>query len=383
MTLIATLPGSTRADIVLPIAQNPAASETSATVQRATRPVRQAPEGHGLAAASAAASSAIDNSALGTKLLELGDRLRTGPHNVVSDNGEKIVWLVRSLAKTDEPTKAAVMRKLAELARAQVPEALTFMGFAAEGGYFGVERSPLKAAALYSAAAQEGYQPALYNLALMSAYGRGRTRDLPAAAQLLRTALSVAPDASGRVCGMASFIAWRQHDAVLQAQASGDCASPLAGLALASSRTDAHAALTPQLAQRLRDSLATGVDDALPLIELLAARQAAEDTSFTYCRWALIHRYWLRTDTQGVAESAEACIDAMAKPNSSVARMAPVARQMAVAGLATGVPADIEAIKAARKSNEFRYGMAVPYLPFGQVDVEWFASVLTARGSGS
>jgi len=375
------------ADLVLPGGDEASASGAPSIARPGPEPrargVFDAPAGHGLAAMSAAASSALSSSSLGVKLLELGDQLRSGPHNVASDDGEKVIWLIRSVPKADDATRTAVLRKLADLARQQVPEALTFMGFAAENGIFGVERSPLKAAALYSAAAQKGYQPALYDLALMAAYGRGRARDLGAADQLLRTALSVGSDRSGRVCGMASFIAWRRHDLVGQGFASRDCDSPLAGLAIAASRPGVRPSLTAGLAQQLRASLFTGVDDALFVLESLAARDAADDTSFTYCRWALVHRFWTRPDTEGLAESAAQCVETMAKPNSSVARLAPVARQMAATGLTLDVPSEIHGIKVARKSNTFRYGMAVPYLPFGQDDVDLFASVLTIQGGGS
>ncbi|WP_254221898.1 hypothetical protein [Burkholderia multivorans] len=75
--------------------------------------------------------------ALLPKANQLGERLRFGDHNVVSNDGETVVmWMIEAANATGEKRKA-LLAKLAELSARGVPEAMTFQGFASEYGLFG------------------------------------------------------------------------------------------------------------------------------------------------------------------------------------------------------------------------------------------------------
>jgi TPR repeat protein len=158
------------------------------------------------AAAVAQAKSALP------KATEVGTQLKYGTHNVVSSDGETYVtWMIEA-ASAKPAERQALLGKLTDLAARRSPEAMTFQGFIAEYGLFGAPRNVARALDWYRAAAAMNYQPALYNLALAAAYGKGQAADLNTAGALVAQAAQIAPEASYRVCGFGAFIAYRRGD---------------------------------------------------------------------------------------------------------------------------------------------------------------------------
>ena len=330
-------------------------------------------------AARATSARVIDGGSLETRLLTLANSMRgSGPHAVSSKMGEKVIAMIRMLPKADVDAREVILERLQGLAKDGIPEAVTFLGFAAEEGAFGVARQPQTAAQLYRAASQAGYQPALYDLALMYAYGRGIPRNLQEAKALLERASTAGPEGSNRVCGMGSFIAYRLNDQAAMRSLSEGCSGPLPALAIAATST---ATDRGRLVDRLRGSIASGVDDGYVALEVVTRRDAANDTTFSYCLWSLVNRYRSQPTSPAIATSAANCVDAMAAPGSKVASLEPVARQQAAVGLAHLVSAQVQALSAERKGNRFRYGMPVPFLPFTQDDVDLFASAVDAHAN--
>ena len=281
--------------------------------------------------------------------------------------------MIRMLPKADAETREALLRRIVELAKDRVPEALTFLGFAAEEGAFGIPKQPEKAARLYRAAGQAGYQTALYDLALMNAYGRGMPRNLRDAESLLTNAVSVGAEGSNRVCGMASFVAYRLGDRAGMRNFSEGCSGPLPSLAIAATtQTQAD----QQLVDRLKSSISSGVDDGYYALEAVTRRRASDDTEFSYCLWSLINRYRTQPGSPLITSAAATCVDSVATPGSKVASLEPAARQQAAFGISRTVGMEIQSLAAARKANSFHFGMPVPYLPFTQDDVELFAPVI-------
>ena len=314
----------------------------------------------------------IDESSLQSRLQELAGNLRgSGPHAVSSRLGEKIIAMIRMLPKADPDARDAILHRLQALAQDGTPEAVTFLGFAAEQGAFGVPRQPDKAALLYRAAAQSGYQPALYDLALMNAYGRGMPRDLREAEALLARAVAAGAEGSNRVCGMASFVAYRLNDQAGMRNYSEGCNGPLPALAIAAVN---QAPADGNLVSRLKNSIATGVDDGFMALETVTRRNAANDTGFSYCLWSLVNRFRAQPASPAITASAANCVNSVALPGSRVASLEPQARQQAAVGIAHLVGTQVQDLAAARKGNSFHYGMAVPYLPFTQDDVDLFVS---------
>lgn len=349
----------------------PVAGETNPT-SHADQPTPQPSTGWD--AARDASANLIAQSSLQSKVQELAGNLRgSGPATVVSKSGQRVISMIRMLPKADSETRDALMRRLQELAKDGVPEALTFLGFAAEQGVFAVPKRPDKAARLYQAAAQAGYQTAIYDLALMNAYGRSMPRNLRAAESLLTKAVAAGAEGSNRVCGMASFVAYRLADRAGMRNFSEGCSGPLPSLAIAAAN---DTVADQQLVDRLKSSIATGVDDGYYALESVTRRRASEDTDFSYCLWSLINRYRAQPGSPLIASAAATCVDSVAVPGSKVASLEPTARQQAAFGLARTVGMEIQSLSASRKANSFHFGMPVPYLPFTQDDVDLFGPVI-------
>jgi hypothetical protein len=233
------------------------------------------------AAAVAQAKSALP------KATEVGTQLKYGTHNVVSSDGETYVtWMIEA-ASAKPAERQALLGKLTDLAARRSPEAMTFQGFIAEYGLFGAPRNVARALDWYRAAAAMNYQPALYNLALAAAYGKGQAADLNTAGALVAQAAQIAPEASYRVCGFGAFIAYRRGDRAQAAQYAQGCWSDLAGLPKA--LYDNRVTLT-QKVTLLRHSIGTGVDDGYALlgaaIPCLQVRTTQPAAPCTQCRRA-------------------------------------------------------------------------------------------------
>jgi len=53
-----------------------------------------------------------------------------------------------------------------------------------------------------------------------------------------------------------------------------------------------------------------------------------------------------------------------------------VLRDQVIAGVAAFVPTEISTLASMRRSNHFHYGWSVPYLPFGQQEVNLFEALM-------
>ena len=302
----------------------------------------------------------------------IGNRLKYGSHHTVSQNGEEIIDLIRSLIQAPSTQQNSILSKLQVFAKNNVPEALHFFGFIFEYGLFGADKNLSKAVQYYQSAASFNYQPALYNLAIMSAYGRSGKVDLEKSRRLIRQAYALGNESSYRVCGFASFLSYRfdlQNEAQRYAHR---CVSPLANLSLATQNNELPLAKRVSL---LRDSLATGVDDAYRLIVRITQPFKATDNNYTFCKYALVDRYRNKTTFNRLQDDALRCV-AQAKNFAYTDSKNKLLYDQIIRGIAGFVPVEINALAHIRRSNPFHYNWSVPYLPFGQQEVNLFSSMI-------
>lgn len=317
-------------------------------------------------------SDVVDRAkALLPKANQLGERLRFGDHNVVSNDGETIVMWIIEAARASSEKRTAVLRKLADLSARGLPEAMTFEGFVAEYGLFGAPKDPARALSLYRSAAALNYQPAIFNLSIAAAYGKLQHADLSSALSYAAQAAAIAPDSSYRVCGFASFLSYRQGDRTRALQYSTSCWSDLAGIAR--SRYDPKATVSERVTL-LRNSIGTGIDDAYPLLEQIT-REGAPDPQYLACKYELVNKYRRAATISTLRDDAIQCYRrSTPAPNS---RDAAIRFNTVVPGIIGFVPTEIRALDKLRASNKFHYGWSVPYLPFRQQDVDMFAPYVT------
>ncbi|WP_254211136.1 hypothetical protein [Burkholderia multivorans] len=305
--------------------------------------------------------------ALLPKANQLGERLRFGDHNVVSNDGETVVmWMIEAANATGEKRKA-LLAKLAELSARGVPEAMTFQGFASEYGLFGFPKNLGRALSLYRSAAASKYQPAIYNLAIAAGYGKLQRPDLASALMYAGQAAAIAADASYRVCGFASFLSYRQGDRVRALQYATSCWSDLAGLSRA--RYDARASLSERVTL-LRNSISTGIDDGYALLEQVT-RDAGAEPQYLACKYELVNKYRRPTGGRNLRDEAVLCYRRFTPTGTQ--RAASIRFNTVVPGIVGFVPTEVAALEKLRASNKFHYGWSVPYLPFRQQDVDLFA----------
>jgi hypothetical protein len=298
----------------------------------------------------------------------MGQRLQYGSHNVVSNDGETmIVWMIDA-THAPMPQRGVILAKLAALADQNIPEALTFEGFIAEYGLFGNPQNVSRALQFYRSAAALNYQPAIYDLALASAYGKGQRADLSNALGYLARASMIAPDGSYRICGFGAFLSYRIGDRERATQYAQSCWSDLAGIprALYDSGATENQRIT-----MLRDSIGTGIDDGYPLLQQVT-QQAGADPQYLACKYMLVNRYRRSLNGNSLREDAAKCyqqsVGTAADPKQALIRYNTV-----VPGIIGFVPTEIRALEKERTSNHFHYGWSVPYLPFRQQDVDLFA----------
>lgn len=298
----------------------------------------------------------------------LGEQLRYGNHNVVSNDGETIITWMIELTTASVSQRPALLAKLAKAADANMPEALTFEGFIAEYGILGSPRDMTRALQFYRAAAAFNYQPAIYDLALAYAYGKGQQASPNEALGYVSRAYAIAPDASYRVCGFGAFLGYRTGDRQQATRFSRSCWSDLAAIPKALYDD------TQNVSQRvslLRASIATGIDDGYGLLAQVT-HDAGLDPQYLACKYMLVNRYrqtlvgnTLRDDT---IKCYRQYTDASADPKTALVRYDTV-----VPGIIGFVPTEIRALDQQRRSNHFHYAWSVPYLPFRQQDVDQFA----------
>lgn len=301
----------------------------------------------------------------------LGEQLKYGTHVVVSAKGEEIVSLIRSLTRGQAPERDRTLRQLQALSQQGLPEAQHFLGFAFEYGLFGAAQDRHKAMQYYQAAAAVHYQPAIYNLALIAAYGRSGNKDDESARAMARRAYGLGFESSARVCGLASFLNYRAGFLDIAQKTAQHCMSPLAHFALASHETQT----LHKRVSLLRDTLATGIDDAYALIARIAKQEMTTDNNYTFCKYLLVQRYRNKTVFPGLQEAAARCVDQTGRFSHSNANNR-VLRDQVIAGVAAFVPTEISTLASMRQSNRFHYGWSVPYLPFGQQEVNLFEALM-------
>jgi hypothetical protein len=303
-------------------------------------------------------------------------RLRYGHHNVVTNAGDTIVGLIIQVAHATPAQRPPLLDRLAALAAQRIPEALTFEGFAAEYGLWGTPQNETQALALYRAAAAQNYQPAVYNLAIAEAYGRGMPADASRALALISQASGIAADGSYRVCGFGAFLSYRSGDSEEALKYSRSCTSDLANIPRALYEEKLPTATRINM---LRASIATGADDGYALLEEVASRDQP-DPHFLACKYALLNRYRRTLNGQQLQLDATACFQRY-EPEGEDARTYQIHQGIVVPGIAGFVPAEIHALNLLRSGNHFHYAWSVPYLPFRQDDVDMFEPYVLHRKS--
>lgn len=298
---------------------------------------------------------------------EIGNKLRYGTHNVVSNDGETIVMWMISLTTANGADREKFLAKLRDLAARHNPEALTFMGFVSEYGLFGAPKNESNAIDLYRAAAAFNYQPAIYNLAVASAYGKDGRADINNAVALISQASAIAPDASYRVCGFGAFLSYRQGNRQEAIRYTQSCWSDLASIPKALYDDQ----VTPtQRVMLLRNSIATGIDDGYPLLEQVT-HDAGSEPQYLACKYMLVNRYHSSLNGNTLKDDAVKCYQQSAPPLSDP-KMKLVRLDTVVPGIIGFVPTEIRVLAKLRASNHFHYAWSVPFLPFRQQDVDLF-----------
>lgn len=301
-------------------------------------------------------------------------RLKSGDHVVVSQAGEEIIALIRSLVTSNPAERQSLLLKLQAFSESGIPEAMNFMGVIFEHGLFGAHPNMQRALAFYKSAAAAHYQPGVYNLALAAAYERdGASTANTRAFNLISKAASLGEESSYRVCGLGSFLSFRRNDQTAAVNFSKNCYSPLAGLPKASFNTGLT---TQERVKLLRDSLSTGADDAYTVIERITRKDAATDQSFTYCKYVLLNRFRQTGKLDGIRDSASRCYRQFAKDTGNKLNDQQLHDQI-VAGISGFVSAETAELKQIRLSNHFHYSWSVPYLPFLQADADFFEPLLS------
>lgn len=324
-----------------------------------------------VAAASATDQSVIDKirSKL-PRMKDLGSQLKYGKHVTVSASGDEAIDLARKAAAASPVAREPLLFRLQALAQNNVPEALNIYGFLLETGSLGAKRDPSMALRYYQAAAAYGYQPAIYNIALQSAYGRIQKPNLDTALALLEKANAIGPEDSYRICGMASFIAFRQGQKKVATNYATGCPSALTNLSRSTDETSRET--LHHRIDLLRDFLATGADDAFPILVTITKQHAQNDPEQLYCKYTLINQYRDKTDFKAVKDFASHCVKNPNPLSGTAAVINDVAHAQLVAGVTGFVPAEIAHIRKMRQSNHFHYSWPVPYLPFSQQEVNIF-----------
>jgi TPR repeat protein len=297
----------------------------------------------------------------------LGERIRYGDHNVVSNDGEiMIAWMIE-LANAPFAQRNVLLSKLGALSERNIPEAMTFEGFVAEYGLFGTPMNLHRALQLYSTAAASNYQPAIYDLAIASAYGKDQPSDLNEALGFVGRAASIALDSSYRVCGFGAFLSYRTGDREQAMRYAKSCWSALAGIPRALYDPSENES---QRITLLRASITTGIDDGYALLAQVT-HNAGADPQYLACKYMLVNRYRISLLANTLRNDAVRCYQQSGNTPTD-ATQALLRYNTVVPGIIGFVPTEVRALAQERASNHFHYGWSVPYLPFRQQDVDLF-----------
>jgi hypothetical protein len=295
-----------------------------------------------------------------------GNALKYTSTVTVSSQGAEIVSLIRLLPNRTGKERSSLLARLLNFSSQNAPEAQNFIGFVNEYGLFGAPRDLTRAREYYKAAASRNYQPAVFNLAIMAYLGKGQQPDADMARDLIRRASGIGPEASARVCGLASFIEYRRGDRAEALRYAQTCHSPLANIPIAAYGSQLPLQLRVKM---LRDSIGTGAVDGYHWLEVVT-RQVPFDRNFLYCKYHLINQLKqsrLGGDVQSMAQTCYA---------NSVSQKKDSNAPTAIKGIVSFVMVEQRELEQMRRASRFHAGWSVPYLPFGAADVDLYEHVM-------
>lgn len=320
--------------------------------------------------------------------------LKNGKFVTVSDRGPEIIVLIRQLSLQNQKDRLPILKRIQAYSAKGYPEATNFIGMIFEYGLFNTPRDINMAASFYKAAAQRRYQPALYNLAGIAFFGKTGRASPAEAEQLLSIAASLGPEPSFRVCGLASFLQYRQGKKAEALAYAKNCRSPLASLANAGYGVDFT---VQERFKMLREAIGAGADDGFPLL-VGVAKAIPDDKNFMFCKYHLINQIRFAPVPPGLREAATNChaeavrltpslniptrqrtaVNLMGKSRSAQAPgpSGSPHHEMAIMGITGFVSSEAGALSHLRKSNRFHHSWSVPFLPFGQAEVNLFQPIM-------
>jgi hypothetical protein len=123
----------------------------------------------------------------------------------------------------------------------------------------------------------------------------------------------------------------------------------------------------------LRESIAAGADDGFSLL-VASSRRIANDKDFFVCKYALVDRIRFGPVPPNLRQLASDCYLKFNAETSAAGQK--IASEMAVMGITGFVSTETVALKNLRQTNRFHHSWSVPYLPFGQPEVDSFQSIM-------
>lgn len=296
---------------------------------------------------------------------------------VVSPRGTEAISLIRQLSSPKPESQAKTLQDLQTMASEGVPEAQNFIGYIYEYGLFGAEPNIDRAEQYYSSASQKGYGTATYNLATIRFFGKGgRKQDPRLAETLASSAADTTAEASYRVCGLASFVNYRNHNSKSGIY-SKNCHSPLAVFGQVAYTKEGTA---DERIQWLKGTFATGVNDGFSEM-VTVAMSTPPDSGLKYCRYLLESQYKFSNDYKTLEDSATRCYTTSNTVPNYNSNPEKAGRKQAIASLVASVKADLQIYKTQREANKTLYSISVPYLPFHQVDSDAWAKNMPKKGN--
>lgn len=295
--------------------------------------------------------------------------LKNGKYVYSSSKGPEIITLIRSLPMRDDKEQIVILRQLQTLSAQGYPEAQNFVGNIFEFGLFGNQQSMVKAVEFYLAAAKQRYQPALYNLALVSYFGRAGRANVEQAENLLSQAHAIGPESSYRVCGMAAYLEFRQGKQFESVTYARNCKSPLANIP---NVLYASSAPLPEKVKMLKDSITAGANDGFRILVQLT-KSLPNDAEYLSCKYTILDRVRFGPVPRNLRDLAKDCYFSQV-PGS----MSPDGRarsELTIQGIASFVATESAAFAQQRSTSKFHHEFSVPFLPYGQADVELFSAI--------
>lgn len=300
-------------------------------------------------------------------LERLGATLRfDGKYASVSAQGLEVIALIRQVPARKGKELNDVLARLLKFSQQGVPEAQNFCGFVYEYGLFGASSDIARARRHYEAAAARRYQPSFFNLANMAYFGKGQPRDPMQGYDLVRQAMSIGDETSSRVCGLASYIAYKNGEREAAGRYSVSCYSALANIPVAVYGTQMPLARRMTL---LRDSISTGATDGYQMLEEIT-RTPGPDKTFLHCKYQLVNRIRPDPDRYDVNALARACYA------GEVAKDRDQSDDRAIRGIASFAVTESRSLAQLGHADRFHYTWSVPYLPFTQADVDLFTPIM-------